>query len=147
MEGEYLPENLSSISIGAVRNRTFTGELDVRVKHELRRKLMRNPHLRLLVRGQGELTLEIELTNASFTRFLDVSNTDLNSLRLRLDGRVLLFRTGDKRKVVRSQQISVSTVLGFDQPVIETPAVKDEITNDAIVLFVERVESVIYTSF
>ena len=147
MEGQYLPDNLSTISIGAIHNRTFTGELDVRLKHELRRKLTRNPNLRLVPENQGELTLEVQLNNASFSRHLDVSRTDLNSILMSLSGHVTLRRTDAQPRIVRSQDISVSTALGFDQAVIETPAVRDEITNDAIVLFVERVESMIYASF
>ena len=147
MEGQFLPDNLSTISIGDIPNRTFTGELDVRLKHELRRKLTRNPNLRLVAENQGELTLEVQLNHASFSRHLDVSRTDLSSLRMSLSGRVTLRRTDAEPRIVRSQDISVSTALGFDQPVIETPAVRDEITNDAIVLFVKQVESMIYASF
>lgn len=147
MDGQFLPDNLSTISIGAIQNRTFTGELDVRLKHELRRKLTRNPNLRLVAEHQGELTLEVRLNQASLSRHLDVSRTDLSSLSMSLSGRVTLRRTDAQPRIVRSQDISVSTSLGFDQPVIETLAVRDEITNDAIVLFVERVESMIYASF
>ena len=147
MEGEYLPENLTTLSIGPIHNRTYTGELDVRLKHELRRKLSRNPNLRLAGQGRGELTLEIELTSANIIRRLDVSDTDLSSLRMRLKGKMILRRTDVRTRIVRQRKISVLARLGFDTPVIETPAVRDEITNDAIILFAEQVESVIYSNF
>jgi hypothetical protein len=147
MEGEYLPENLTTLSIGPIHNRTYTGELDVRLKHELRRKLSRNPNLRLAAQGRGELTLEIELTSAKITRRLDVSDTDLSSLRMRLRGNMTLHRTDVQPRIIRQRQINIVASLRFDTPVIETPAVRDEITNDAIVLFVENVESVIYSNF
>ena len=147
MEGQYLPENLKTLSIGTIHNRTYTGELDVRLKHELRRKLSRNPNLRLVGQDRGELILDIELTSARILRRLDVSDTDLSSLRMRLKGRMTLRRADEQARKVHQGGISVSTTLRFDTAVIETPAVRDEITNDAIILFVEKVESAIYSNF
>ena len=147
MEGEYLPDNLSTLSIGAIHNRTFMGELDLRLKHELRRKLLRNPNFRLMPKGRGELTLAISLTKAEFVRSLDTSDIDISSLRVRLAGTVVLRRTDSKPRLMRERTISVTSLIRFDQPVIETPAVRDEVINDAIVAFVERVESLIYMNF
>ncbi len=147
MEAQHLPQNASTLAIGAVRNRTFTGELDLRLKDQLRRRLMRNPSFALTAAEGSELILEIDLTHAAFIRALDVSNTNLSSLSMRLRGRVRLRGTGAEAKLIRSQAISVGVTLSFDQPVIETPAVRDEITGDAIAAFVERVEAMLYGNF
>ena len=147
MEAQHLPRNASTLAIGTIHNRTFTGELDLRLKDQLRRRLMRNPSFALTAAEGSELVLDIDLTHAAFIRALDVSNTSLSSLSMRLKGRARLRSTGAEAKLIRNKAISVRARLNFDQPVIETPAVRDEITGDAIAAFVKRVEAMLYSNF
>ncbi len=147
MESRGLPEGAASLGIGTIRNRTFTGELDVRLKHELRRKLLRNPAFALVSPERSQLVLEVDLLRADFVRSLDVSNTSISSLVLVLEGRINLRKARGGQPVIRNAGVAVSTRLDFDRSVIESAAVRDEIEHDAVVAFAAKVEQLLYEHF
>ena len=147
MEGQGLPGNARSLGLGQINNLTFTGELDVRLRSELRRVLLRNPAFSLTSPEASELVMEINLTRLTVTRPLDVSDTDLSSLRYQLRGTMLLFRREPvKRRILRTRLVA-RVRLDFDRAVMETPAVRDEIGEDVIIAFAELVEKALYRHF
>ncbi len=147
METRSLPDHAHSLSIGKVRNLTYTGELDVRVKQELRQKLLRNPALVLKSPKESDLVLDIDLDSLNVSRALDVSDTDLSSLLYSLSGGMTLYRPFPRKTVVLQRKVSASTRLNFNQAVIETPAVRDEITTDVILAFVAEIEHQLFQHF
>lgn len=144
MESSRLPGNATTLAIGNIRNLTYTGQLDIRLKSALRRKLERNPAIRLTAPGSGELLLEIELTELRVGRALDLADTDISSLGYVLSGRMLVRRTGGDKRILIREGVTASTTLNFNQPVIETPAVREEVAADVIDLFAEQVEKRLY---
>ncbi len=147
MEQRGLPEQATSLGIGSIKNLTYTGELDVRLRHELRRKLLANPAFALISPERSQLILEVDLNRADFVRALSVSNTDISSLRIDLVGVVNLRRPRQKIPVIANAVIRASATLNFDSSVIESAAVRDEIENDVIVAFVKKVETLLYLHF
>jgi hypothetical protein len=147
MDTVGLPDNAKSLGIGQIRNYTYTGELDVRLKHELRRKLLRNPAFTLTSPEHSELVLEVSLTRLTVSRPLDVSDTDLSALLYRLRGSVSVFRTFPERRLVLKQRITTIVRLDFDRPVMETPAVRDEINEDVVIAFAAEIEQALFRHF
>ncbi len=147
METEGLPGNAHSLGIGRIRNLTHTGELDVRLRTELRRRLARNPSFRLTPPERAELQLEVALTRLRVTRPLDVSDTDLSSLRYVLGGVMTVFRRMPERKQIMRRKVNAMVRLDFDRAVIETAAVRDELDEDVIIEFAGQIVQTLYRHF
>lgn len=147
METPTLPGNARSLGIGQIRNLTYTGELDVRLKNALRNQLLRNPGFLLTSPERSELVLEISLDELKVSRPLDVADTELSALVYRLRGTVTVYRMGPEKLEILKKRITAGSRLDFDIPVLETPAVRDEIRDDVIVAFAVKVEEALYQHF
>ncbi|MEE8396478.1 MAG: hypothetical protein V3S29_10525, partial [bacterium] len=112
-----LPGNAASLAIGAVRNLTYTGELDLRLIGALRARLSRNPYFLLAAPGQSELVLDVDLKELQVSRALvfSTTNADGSTTNLRmtsvLTGRIVLRHQGPGGRAILQQDISASSVL------------------------------------
>lgn len=142
-----LPDNAGTLAIGTIRNRTFQGELDVRLQHRLRSLLAKHPGFELTTPDHSDLVLDIELTQFRAVRARDLVSTNLTSVSFQILGLVSVY---DRRKgkfyIARQPVNSVST-LDFDSPTVETPAIRDEGLEDAIQTFASNVENLLFLAF
>ncbi|MBI4083611.1 MAG: hypothetical protein HY423_13480 [Candidatus Lambdaproteobacteria bacterium] len=135
-----LPGKAERLTIGLVQNRTYTGELDVRLREEIRKRLLLNDAVVLTSPEQSELTLELDLNRLDITRTRDLSNTNVSGLTFALTGRMVVVATRDRTRRYMNEPIAVTTSLSFDRPVIETPSVRDEGISDLLRAFAREVE-------
>lgn len=142
-----LPGNAASLAIGAVRNLTYTGELDLRLIGALRARLSNNPSFLLGPPEQSELVLEVELKELRVSRARAVSSTNLTSMTSVLTGRIVLRHQGPGGRAILQQDISASSVLIFAESIVMTPAVKEQATDRVVAAFAERVEERLYSHF
>ena len=147
METAKLPDNAESLGIGTIRNLTYTGELDIRLKNLLRRRLLRNPAFSVISPDRSQLILEIELKELIISRTQDVSDTDITSFGYTLKGEMQIIRAGPERIVVLKKNVEAKSVLSFNQPVVETPAVIDDAAHEVMIIFAEKVEEGIFINF
>ena len=147
METAKLPDNAESLGIGTIRNLTYKGELDIRLKNILRRRLLRNPAISVISPDRSQLILEIDLKKLIISRTQDVSDTDITSFGYTLKGEMQIIRAGPEKKVVLKKNIVAISVLSFNQPVIETPAVIDDAANEVMIIFAKKVEQGMFIHF
>ena len=139
-----LPGNAGTLAIGVIRNRSFTGELDVRLQHRMRELLLKHPGVQLGPTDHSDLILDIELIQLQPVRSRDIASTNFTSVSYVLSGLVSLYDRRQGRYYYKRSQITVSSTLDFDTPTIETPAIRDEGIEDALNLFALQVENLIF---
>jgi hypothetical protein len=135
-----LPGKAERLTIGLVQNRTYTGELDVRVREEIRNRLLLNGAVVLTSPERSELTLELDLNKLDIVRARDLTNTAVSSLSFVLTGRMVVADTRDPNHRYVNEAVVVTTSLNFDRPVLETPSVRDEGIGDLVRAFAKEVE-------
>ncbi len=133
-----LPAGALSLAIGPIENATFTGELDVRLRDALKRRLMRHAHITLRPPEASDLVLTVRLTGFDITRTLDPAVTANRTFGFRLEGR---YTVQDRRRgepLVSGRPLRVRVALVQDPGTLETPAIRDEGIDDAVDAFAER---------
>jgi len=144
MGSPRLPGDAGTLAIAVIRNRTFAGELDVRLQHRLRELLLKHPGVELGPIDHSDLILDIELIQFQPVRTRDIASTNFTSVSYLLSGLVSVY---DRRRGVyyfRRSQIAASSKLDFDTPTIETPAIRDEGVEDALNAFALQVENLLF---
>lgn len=147
LETPRLPGNAGTLFIGVIRNRTFAGELDVRLQHRLRELLLKHPGVELGPMDQSDLILDIELTVFRPVRGRDIASTNLTSVSYQLAGLVSVYDRRQGRYYFKRSPVSVVSVIDFDTPTIETPAIRDEGIEDALQSFALQVENLLFLTF
>jgi hypothetical protein len=147
LETPRLPGNAGTLAIGTIRNRTFTGELDVRLQHRLRSLLLKHPGFELSVPERSDLILDIELTEFRAVRARDLATTSLTSVSYQLIGLVSVYDRRHSRYHIRRQPVNSVSRLDFDTPTVETPAIRDEGLEDALQSFSVQVENLLFLTF
>lgn len=142
-----LPGNAGTLAIGVIRNRTFQGELDVRLQHRLRSLLLKHPGFELGPPDHSDLILDIELTQFRTVRARDLASVNLNSVTFQLVGLVSVYDRRQSRYYVNRQPVSSTSRLDFDAPTVETPAIRDEGLEDAVLSFATQVENLVFLTF
>lgn len=146
-ESPRLPGNAGTVAIGTIRNRTLTGEVDVRLAHRLRALLLKHPGIELAVPEHSDLVLDIELTLLSVVRARNLSSTSLTSVSFQLAGQVSVYDRRTSQYYVFRQALQSSSRLDFDSPTVETPGIRDEGLDDAIQSFAAQIENLLFLSF
>lgn len=147
MERRRLPDGARHLALEVVRNRTFTGELDVRLRAELRRLLFRDAGIRLTSRAESEQVLEITLTDIAVSRARSLDATDVSQLGYTLSGEMTLLETRSGRPLIDGQRVVGRSSLDFRRARIESPAVRDEGINDALADFARNVRDRLLLNF
>lgn len=142
-----LPGNAGTLAIGTVRNRTFQGELDVRLQHRLRSVLMKHPGFELGAPDRSDLVLDIELTQFRVVRARDLVTTNVSSVSYQIVGLVSVYDRRQRKFYVSRQPVNSVSRLDFDSPTSETPAIRDEGLEDAVQNFALQVENVLFLAF
>lgn len=142
-----LPGGARSLSLDAIRNRTDVGELDVRLRAELVRRLALQAHVTVLPAADTELRLSIVLDEATVSRALDPALTQDRSFSYTLSGRMTLLDTRTGARPVDGERIAVSVTRLHDPAVLETPAVRDEAYGRLLADFAEQVQRRLLQSF
>jgi hypothetical protein len=142
-----LPGNAGTLAIGVIRNRTFQGELDVRLQHRLRSLLLKHPGFELGAPDHSDLILDIELTQFRVVRARDLASVNLNSVSFQLVGLVSVYDRRQSRYYVNRQPVNSTSRLDFDAPTVETPAIRDEGLEDAVLSFATQVENLVFLTF
>jgi len=146
VESPRLPGNAGTLAIGLIRNRTFAGELDVRLQHRLRDLLQKHPRVELGTPDHSDLILDIELTQFTVGRGRDLVSTNLTSVSFELVGLVSVFDRRHSQYYVRRYPVSSSSSVDFDAPTVETPAIRDEGIEAALQSFALQVENLLFQS-
>jgi len=139
-----LPGNAGTLHIAVIRNRTFTGELDVRLQHDLRELLLKHPGVELGPMDRSDLILDIELTQFRSVYGLNIASTNLSSVTYQLAGLVSVYDRRQSRYYVKKTPISAVSAIDFDTPTVETPAIRDEGIEDALKTFAVQVENLLF---
>jgi hypothetical protein len=142
-----LPGNASRLALAPIRNRTLTGEVDVRLGHELRQLLLRHPGIVLTDINSSELIMDIEITYMQVLRVRDLEAVNVSNITYSMYGLVSLYDRRAHRYSFSRVPVSSFAHQDFDSPVTETPAVRDEGLNIAVNSFAQRIETVLFTSF
>jgi hypothetical protein len=142
-----LPGNAGTLAIGVIRNRTFQGELDVRLQHRLRSLLLKHPGFELGPPDHSDLILDIELTQFRVVRGRDLASTNLTNVSFQLVGLVSVYDRRQSRYYVNRQPVNSTSRLDFDSPTVETPAIRDEGLEDAVSSFAIQVENLVFLTF
>jgi len=146
-ESPRLPGNAGTVAIGNIRNRTLTGEVDVRLGHRLRALLLKHPGIELAAPEHSDLVLDIELTLLRTVRARNLSTTNLTSVSFQLAGQVSVYDRRTSQYYVFRQTVQSTSRLDFDSPTVETPGIRDEGLDDAIQAFALQVENLLFLSF
>jgi hypothetical protein len=147
LESPRLPGNAATLSIGSIRNRTQTGEVDVRLAHQLRTLFLKHPGMQFVAPDRGEIVVDIELTQLRVVRARDLATTNINNEQFQLVGILSVYDRIHSRYYVYHQAIQSFSRLDFDSPTIETPAIRDQGLDAAILGIAEQIESAVFVSF
>ena len=139
MDKPRLPGGARNLSVAVIRNQTFTGEVDVRLQHELRRLLYRDAGIHVTPREQSQLNLEISIRKLVIVRRTSLQNTSVKNLTYRLSGEISLIDTDTGEVLIDGHPIATATRLDFIQAQLETPAIRDEILTDALKEFAQLI--------
>lgn len=146
-ESPRLPGNAGTIAFADIRNRTLTGEVDVRLAHRLRALLLKHPGIQLTTPDHSDLVLDIELTVLRIVRTRDLATTSLTGVSYQLAGQVSVYDRRTRQYYVYHEGLQGISTLNFDSPTVETPAIRDEGLDDAIQDFALKVEDALFLSF
>jgi len=146
-ESPRLPGNAGTIAIAEIRNRTLTGEVDVRLAHQLRALLLKHPGIQLTTPDHSDLVLDIELTVLRIVRTRDLATTSLTGVSYQLAGQVSVYDRRSRQYYIYHEVLQGISTLNFDSPTVETPAIRDEGLDDAIQDFALKVEDTLFLSF
>ncbi len=135
-----LPGDAGRLAIGPVRNHTFTGELDVRLREALRRRLLAHAFVRPVAGARSELVLEIDLDALDVQRRVDAIDPGRRVLTFTVRGRMRVRDRRGEDAVVHDQRVSAAEAVVVDATALETPAVRDEGIDDALDAFAAQVE-------
>ena len=147
MEKPRLPGGARNLSVAVIHNRTFTGEVDVRLRRELRRLLYRDAGIHVTPHEQSQLSLEISIRKLTIIRRTSLQNTSVTSLAYRLSGKISLIDTDTGELLIDEHPIATTTRLVFSQAQLETPAIRDEVLSDALKVFSQLIVDRLLLSF
>ena len=142
-----LPGGAHELTVQRIANLTDMGELDVRLRAQLERRLAQMAHVRLVAPERSSLALSIALLRLTIDRSLDPAISTERTFLYSLSGTLTLtdLRTG--RPVINSEAISVQVTRLYAPTVRETPAIRDEGLNDVLARFAEVVEQRLFRTF
>jgi hypothetical protein len=135
------------LAIGPIRNLSYAGELDTRLRAQLQARLLRHAGLRLVPPAQSDLLLTIEITDLRIDRGLDGSAPGRRSLVFVVSGRLTAEDQHNGRKLIAGEALSASSQVLFDPPLLETIALRDEGINGAVDAFAAQVEQRLFFTF
>ncbi|HUJ76079.1 MAG TPA: hypothetical protein VL359_14540 [bacterium] len=147
LESPRLPGDASTLALGTFNNRTFTGELDIRLQHRLRDLLLRNPGFELTDVSRSDLVLDVEITGLDIARARNLASTNLSSESYTMTGLVSLYDRRARRYEFNGRAVVGSFNLDFDAPTTETPAIRDQGLDGAVQDFARNVEALLFYSF
>ncbi len=142
-----LPAGAHSVGVARVANLTDTGELDVRLHRMLLRALQQRASVQLLPPERAALTVEVTLTTFTITRTLDPTITTDRSFGFALSGTVTVTDQRTRRRLITDHPLSAAVTRLHAPTVLETPAIRDEGTNDVLAAFAVQVERLLFTTF
>jgi hypothetical protein len=142
-----LPGGAHTLALQQVANLTDTGELDVRLRAALERRLSQQAHLRLTAPEHSALGLSVELSALTIVRRRDPAITADRSIRYTLHGQLTLSDLRSRRALIDREPLSVEVLRTYDPTVPETAAIRDEGLDDVVAAFAEAVERRIFRTF
>ncbi len=147
LDSPRLPDNAGTLAISAIRNQTTTGELDIRLQHLVRARMLRHASLDLVPIERSDMSVEILLADLAITRARSLTSTTVSSITYALRGDVSLLDRRSATYHFYKQPVTSQYSLNFDTPVVETPAIRDEGLTGVLDAFAQRVETLVLLSF
>ena len=142
-----LPAAARSIAVGQVANLTGTGELDVRLRGLLQKRLRRHAHVAIVPAARSDLLLSVQVAKFSITRVIDPAVSADRSFGFRLSGRMTLTDQRNGKDLIANKRIAASVGRLHSPTVRESPAIRDEGVNDVLDAFAAEVEKQVLQSF
>ncbi len=142
-----LPGGAHDLTLQRIANLTDMGELDVRLRAQLERRLAQMAHVRLVAPERSALALSISLISLTIDRSLDLAITADRTFLYSLSGSLTLTDQRTGRNVISAERINVQVSRLYAPTVRETPAIRDEGLNDVVARFAEEVEQRLFRSF
>lgn len=139
MESPRLPNDRHSIGVEPVYNRTYEAELDVRMQEELRRRLYRDPAIRVTPPERSELVLNVELQDLTLSRSRSLDSTDIRAITLSLRGVMSLRDAASGELIYDRQPVAVSSRYDLPDSALETPAVRDDALSTVLTDFADQI--------
>jgi hypothetical protein len=139
MEAPRLPNGRHTVGIDPIVNRTYEGELDVRLQQELRRRLFRDAGIRVWPIEQSDLVLTLELSTLAYNRARDINRSDVSSVSLSLAGVMTVRDAGTGQLLFNRAPVGASAALELPQAAVETPAVRDDAIDEVVGAFADAV--------
>lgn len=147
LDSPRLPDNAGTLFIAPIRNRTTTGELDIRLAHLLRSRLLRHASFDLAAQEAADMTLDVQLTELRVTRVRDLTSTSVSSIVYTLKGEASLLDRRTRRYYFQRVAVMANSRLDFAAAVVETPAIQDEGLTGVLDKFAERLEALVLPGF
>jgi hypothetical protein len=147
MDAPHLPNNHRTLALDPVRNRTFEGELDVRLQQALRRLLYRTAGVEMVSPDESGLLLTLEIQQLDLERARSLDSTDVKRLNYHIAGVITLKEQGTGRLLIDKAPVAVNTRYDLPEAAVETPAVRDDAVNAVVAQFAEAVVARLLVNF
>lgn len=142
-----LPGGGHSLALERIENLTDMGELDVRLRTQLERRLAQQANVRVLPPERSALSLSLTLDTFALDRVLDPAITSDRSFLYTLTGRMTLTELSSGRKLIDNVPVTAQVQRLYTPTMLETPAIRDEGTNDVVAAFASEVETRLFRWF
>jgi len=147
LDSPRLPQGAGTIAIAAIRNRTTTGELDIRLAQLLRYRLSRHSTFSLAPEDSADVVLQVTLNDLKINRSRDLTSTNVSAIAFTLTGPVSLLDRRRSAYYLFNVQVSGSGRLDFDTPTSETPAIRDQGLTEVLNDYANSVEALLLRNF
>jgi hypothetical protein len=147
MDAPRLPNNHRTLALSPVRNRTFEGELDVRLQQSLRRILYRTAGVQLVSPGESGLLLTLEIQKLDLVRSRSLDSTTVLGLGYHIAGTITLKEQGTGKLLIDKQPLLLNTSYALPVADLETPAVRDDALNGVLEKFAEAIVAQLLVNF
>jgi hypothetical protein len=147
MDAPRLPNNHRTLALDPVRNRTYEGELDVRLRQALRRILYRTAGVEMVSPEDSGLLLILEIQQLDLVRARSLDSTDVKRLNYHIAGTMTLKEQGTGRLLLDKLPVALNTRYDLPEAAVETPAVRDDAVNDVVSQFAEAIVARLLVNF
>ncbi len=144
---QALPAGARSLSIGRVNNLTGTGELDIRLRSLLTRRLSSSSQFQLRPVRKSDLEIRVDLTVFRIDRVLDPAIDTDRAFGFHVSGTLTLVDRRTRRVIIARRRLSATVNRFHGATVLETPAIRDEGITDVLHKFAGEVENQVLLVF
>jgi len=147
MDAPRLPNNHRTLALNPVRNFTFEGELDVRLRQSLRRILYRTAGVEMGQPEESGLLLTLEIHKLDLVRARSLDNTAVLLLNYQIAGTITLKEQATGKLLMDKQPIALGARYDLPKADIETPAVRDDALKGVMDQFAEAIVAQLLVNF